>query len=67
MGIPGGDRPEVNKHSGLKGFYGWIKEEVGRKGRRGRRGRRKGREEGGKSYSTDKPDKAEECDSSLAE
>lgn len=61
MGIPGGDRPEVKKHSGLKGFYRWIKEEVGR------RGRREGREEGGKSYSTDRPDKAEECGSSLAE
>lgn len=33
LGIPGGDRPEVAKHSGLKGFCRWIKEEGGRGGR----------------------------------
>lgn len=48
LGIPGGDRPEVTKHSGLKGFCRWMKEEGEGRGRReeggagGRRGRREG-------------------------
>jgi hypothetical protein len=54
LGIPGGDRPEVNKHSGLKGFYGWIKEEVGRRGGGGREGGGKaGRREGRATTLTD--------------
>lgn len=54
--IPGGDRPEVAKHSGLKGFCRWIKEEGGR--------RRRGERRGGRAASTDRPDEAEEYDSS---
>lgn len=37
LGIPGGDRPEVMKHSGLKGFCRWMKEEGEGRGRREKR------------------------------